>query len=347
MSKNKQTKKRPVISPGWGPDLVLLCGLPRDTLKWIRDLLTKDPTAVRAEFEGVPSTPNDFADLYPKPAIRGMHDILAESVSDNRIDSELPPRRMLVLYVPAEGVQRLMDGLGLFCYMEPIVPDNGVYEPYHGIGWRHQKSQVKVMVYNALQRALLATDRLTFEITNKRMSPLALPARNFYFPTTHSTMADTYTKFRQSTITLEELKERIIPKKFTKDELASKAFKGNKNSDRFFQDKRDRIFPPDRHAQNRYAAGREIDFDVELQSSVHPHPIRVLEQRYRFGVIVRDGNQHYDVQYASPRKLQNEPMYCAATGEVSVTATHANVGVNDVIWTPDGTKEPRGQQAIN
>ena len=124
-----------------------------------------------------------------------------------------------------------------------------------------------------------------------------------------------------------------------------KRLKGNKHSDRFFQDRRDRIFPPDRHAQNRYAVGGENDFQSELQSSVRPHPIRVLEQRYCFGVMVRDGNQHYDVQYASPRKLQSEPMYCAATGEVSVTASHANVGVNDVIWTPDGTKEPRGQQA--
>ena len=67
-----------------------------------------------------------------------------------------------------------------------------------------------------------------------------------------------------------------------------------------------------------------------------------MEQRYRFGVIVRDGNLHFDVQYARSRTLENESMYCATVGNVLVTGSHANVGVNDVIWTPDGKKEPQG-----
>ena len=48
---------------------------------------------------------------------------------------------------------------------------------------------------------------------------------------------------------------------------------------------------------------------------------------------------HYDVQYELPRRLHEEPMYCAVKGEVRVTGSHANVGVNDVIWVPDGKKE--------
>ena len=59
----------------------------------------------------------------------------------------------------------------------------------------------------------------------------------------------------------------------------------------------------------------------------------------------RTPNNYADlVIYTRPRQFQGEPMYCAAMGDVSVTDTHANVGVNDVIWTPDGRKEPRKRQ---
>ena len=330
-----------MIKPGEGPDLVLLSGLPRDPLKWIIGELGKDPTIAPAKFEGVPSTKNDMPYLYPPPVIEELRNILAASVSIDGTVSELTPRRILVLYVPSGDVDRLTDGLGLCCYMEPLVPESAVFAPHDGIGWRHNKSLVNVIVRNALQKAILATNKLADEITHKRMSPLTLPARNFYFPTSNTTIEDTYKKFMHGKPTFEDFKESIVTNKFTNDDLPPKAFKSGRRSDRFFQDKRDRIFPPDGHAYNRYADDTGSSLGVETESSVQPLPVRVLEQRYRFGVIVRDGNQHYDVQYASPRQLQKEPMHCTATGDVWVTGSHANVGVNDVIWTPDGHKKVR------
>ena len=342
MSKNKQQKKRTVIKPGEGPDLVLLAGLPRDTMRWIQNLLTRDPTIVRARFEGTPSTKHDNQDLYPPSVIEGLRGSLAASVTYDGKELELTPRRILVLYVPS-GAERLADELGLCCYLQPLVPESDVANPYDGIRWRHQKSLVKLIVYNALQKAVSGTNKLTEVITKKSMSPLTLPARNFYFPTSQSAIEHVYKKVMRGEIGFEQLDAQIVPKKFTDDQLPPPAFKSGRRSDRFFQDERDRIFPPDRHAYNRYAHDAGSGSGSEEKTAVEPQAVRVLEQRYRFGVVVRDGNQHYDVQYAKPRQLQNEPMYCAAAGQVSVTGTHANVGVNDVIWTPGGQKEIRGR----
>ena len=101
------------------------------------------------------------------------------------------------------------------------------------------------------------------------------------------------------------------------------------------------MFPPDNyHAPSRYADTSSGGDTGEIECAGQSSILQVLQQRYRFGVIVRDGNLHFDVQFEVPRKLSNEPMFCATMGNVVVTGSHANVGVNDVIWVPDGEKNP-------
>ena len=131
------------------------------------------------------------------------------------------------------------------------------------------------------------------------------------------------------------LRDTLLPSRFNRDQLPNKAFKGQQYTDRFFQDCRGRVFPPDPyHAQSRIDSGEAAGKGLPL----------AMRQRYRFGVTVRDGNLHYDVQFEMPRKLQEEQMYCAVEGDVWVTGSHANVGVNDFVWVPDGNKERRQQK---
>ena len=341
MSRTKRKKKRPPIKPGDGPDLVVLAGLPLDSFRWIRNVLSEDMSKAPARFMGVPSNRNDSAELYTADVKRRILDILATSVSGNGIDSVFTPRRILMLYVPSKDAQSLVYEFGLACFMQSMKGNHVSPSPWDDINWRHDKVAVRAIVYQALQDATDTTHALKTEISDKRMSPFSLPARNFYFPTADSVIAATYRACMEGGMALDELRGRLSTKRFTRAQLPPQAFKGSQPYDNFFEDARGRIFPPDNHGRNRYPVAVASDAEHETDAFNNSDIRRVLEQRYRFGVIVHDGNLHYDVQYAAPRKLRHEPMHCAAVGDVWVTGSHANVGVNDFIWTPRGRKDVR------
>ena len=292
---------------------------------------------------GVPSKVNDYAELYSSRVKRQIHDLLATSVRSGRVDSVFTPRRILVLYVPSKDAQSLVYEFGLACFMQPLRENYVSPSRRDNIDWRHDKVAVRATVYQGLQEAIDTTHTLKTEISDKRMTPFSLPARNFYFPTADSVIEATYRAYMQGEMSFEELRGKLLPKRFTRAQLPAQAFKGNQGSDHFFEDARGRIFPIDNHGRNRYPVEEASETGHEPDTINNSDVRRVLEQRYRFGVIVRDGNLHYDVQYAIPRKLQDEPMYCATMGDVWVSGSHANVGVNDVIWTPGGRKDVRPQ----
>ena len=341
MARNKQKKKRPAIKPGDGADLVVLAGLPRDSFQWIQEILSIDTSRIPAQYTGVPSKVNDYAELYTGPVKHQIHDILAKSLSGDGVDSVFTPRRILMLYVPSKDAQSLVYEFGLACFMQPLRDSYVSPSPRDVINWRHDKAAVRAVVYQGLQEAIDTTHALKTEISDKRMSPFSLPARNFYFPTTDSVIEATYRAYMKGEMSFEELQSKLSPRRFTRTQLPARAFKGNQGSDYFFADARGRIFPLDNHGRNRYPVEAVSETGHEPDAPNNSDVRRVLEQRYRFGVMVRDGNRHFDVQYAIPRQLRQEPMHCADVGDVWVTGSHANVGVNDVIWTPNGRKDLR------
>ena len=339
MAKNNR-KRGTVVDRRQGTDLVLLAGLPKNPLRWILETLSRDTSKRHCRFEGIPSTKYDWKDLYRGSTLTAIQATIGASVTNGPPGPVPTPRRILVLYVPSKDFDLLIAKFGITCYLEPLLP-SGAEAVCTDIVWRHDRKDALDIVSQALQRATTATNALKLEITDKGRSPLSLPARNFYFPDKETPIYETYLGVVRREVSLERLSAILTAKRFSRNQLPAKALKGNHHADRFFQDVRGRVFPPDRfHAPNRYAkisGGRSpAKLECDGQSSI----LQVLQQRYRFGVTVRDGNVHYDVQYGIPRKLSNEPMYCAAMGNVVVTGSHANVGVNDVIWVPDGRKEP-------
>ena len=336
MPKNRRRRKSAPVNPGQGRDFVILTGLPRDQVRWVVGILHRDTSTTPAHFVGAASKTNDHSDLYGPATLTELRKMLSACVSGKAGEWTFPPRRIIVLYVPSIDSPRLIDALGLACYMQRLVPQIGY--PWHveGISWRHDNSLVKEAVYKSLNEAYRFTNALKNEITDKRISALTLPARNFYFPSDETTIEYTYRDLLRDNSRLDEMRNILMPTRFTRDELPQQAFKSSQQADRFYQDQRGRIFPPDNHGFSRYT-GNQGGAESDAWRSAK----LILEQRYRFGVAVRDGNQHYDVQYAMPQQLQQEVMYCAADGEVLITGSHANVGVNDVIWAPDGKKEAR------
>ena len=337
----KKGNKRTVIEQRQGTDLVLLAGLPQDTLQWTLETLAKDPSKKHVKFEGIPSTKDDWKDLYKDSTLIAIQEIIGSRVKKSSSGPLPTPRRILVLFVLSKDIEPLVATLGLACYLEPLVPNASELFVIDEIGWRHNKKEALEIVSQSLQRAIAATNSLKIEITDRRASVFALPARNFYFPTKESPIYETYLEFAHQRVSIDGLRAMLKTRRFTRNQLPSKALKGNHHVDRFFQDERGRVFPPDRyHAPNRFADTSDRGDDDALERGQLSDTMQVLHQRYRFGVTARDGNLHYDVQYECSRQLRKEPMYCAKVGEVTVTGSHANVGVNDVIWVPHGTKEP-------
>ena len=321
----KRANKRKQVGRGQGSNLVVIAGLPRDSLGWIKSKLARDTAQKPALYVGAPASPNDWRNFYKKNYIAETLELI------ERESSSLSPHRVIVLYVPSRDKETLISALAPVCFLAPLIPeDNDIASDGNLVGWRHKKPSVERIIRKTMRYALNATNALKAEITDKRISAFTLPAHNFCYPNRHSTISSVYQGLSQSTFSVKDMKDTLQPTRFTRDQLPQKAFKGKQHTDTFFQDSRGMVFPPDLfHAPTRSNEKAILTDKLSLG----------LQQRYRFGVTVRDGNLHYDVQYERPRTLRREAMRCSVKGAVLVTGSHANVGVNDVIWAPDGKIE--------
>ena len=310
--------------------MVVFLGLGRDMLAWITNKLTADTSQRSARYVGTPSSLDDWGDLYSEGTLAKATQLIRREVQSS------PPHRIFILYVPSRNDQQLVSSFGVVCFLAPLEPEaDAIARDSNAIAWRHDKTLVQETVYRTLRQAWRTTNGLKAEITDKRICALSLPARNYYYPDRDSTISDAYEEFARHRSDPLRLRDTLLPSRFNRDQLPNRAFKSQQYTDRFFQDCRGRVFPPDLyHAQSRIDSGASVADGLPL----------AVRQRYRFGVTVRDGNLHYDVQFEIPRELKKEPMYCAVEGDVLVTGSHANVGVNDFVWVPSGTKERRSPE---
>ena len=138
-----------------------------------------DTSRIPAQFAGVPSKVNDYAELYTSPVKRQIHDILAKSVSGDGDDSVFTPRRILMLYVPSKDAQSLVYEFGLACFMQPLRESYVSQSPRDVIDWRHDKVAVRAIVYQGLQEAIDTTHVLKAEISDKRISLFRYPRKTF------------------------------------------------------------------------------------------------------------------------------------------------------------------------
>ena len=320
---SKKKAKRRVVGTALGVNLIVIAGLPVTTYRTVMNRLDRDTSHRVSRFIGMPSPPNDWQSLYKSKTRRSI----LESIE--REFRRIKPQRIIALYVPSVDSPKITCELDPVCFLAPLNLENGIEENGNSIKWRHQRNNTERIVYRTLEKALEMTDHLKKEITDKRISPLSLPSKNFFYPDGNSTISTIYRRLVGQSYDIQQLKDVPLPIRFTREQLSHRVFSTGQFKSRFFKDCRGRVFALDigGHAPNRIEGKDNTSTGLSLS----------LRQRYRFGVTVRDGNLHYDVQFEHPRQLASEPMYCADRGDVLITGTHANVGVNDVIWAPSGT----------
>ena len=298
-------RRRKPIRPSQGLNTVLIAGLPREALNWVLRQLESDDTFKAASYVGAPAPSNDWGKLYRDNSIKEIGALL-----EGEFRSHVP-NRLIILYVPSWDAMALLAAVEYVCYLAPMTTPSHSESPPRGdaLCWRHDKAQVKDIVYRTLRQSLNATNALKSEITDPRISPSTLPSRNFHYPSDDVTISDTYSKLVAQQLKFAHLKESLTPKRFTREQLPQQAFKGKQYTDEFFEDFRGRVFPPDPHH------GHNRESNVKSTPSF---PSQELRQQYRFGVTVRNGHLHYDVQYTHGRSLTREPMYCSVVGDVWV-----------------------------
>jgi hypothetical protein len=332
-----------------GRDLFLLAGLPKLSFEFAVKTLSADKNRSPAKYRGAPAPIGDWGALYPRASRDMLLTQAARSLSvDDQVDStrrSLPtPRRIFLLYVESFDAEALLRQMDFFCLPIPIQTNTQVEGAPHEskIAWRHRQKEVLETLKVVIDRAYKLSNQLKAMITDKTKSPLTLPAINFRFPHDDSELGDTYRSLRSNGFI--DIVDDILPKPklFDRTTLHMKAFKGSAYSDRFFEDARGRIFPPDPH-HGKTRPDQVQHGSVEGASSESNLRLLMMKQRYRFGVLARDGDLHFDVQKRLPQsELNKESMFCAARGPIRVTGSHANVGINDVVWAPDGVIEPDG-----
>ena len=324
--KRRKTTSNPVRNSKGDLVLTSLAGLPPSTLERTIQYLKRSGLHKSVQFVGTPATQSEQKRIYTKNYISAFLNHLEDAIE------KYNPDRIMLFYVNSKDSHHLFEAVAYVCYVVSIdIAGHSDVSSQKSASWRHELTQVVSLISNSWQTAFEETTKLRSSISYKRISPFSLPAKNFLYPDRHSTIDRVYRELVLRNIDVEALERGLKPERFDRDALPQVAFKSSQNSCEFFKDARGRVFPPDRfHGRARFTGQTSSRLTLSLN----------LRQRYRFGVIVRDGNIHYDVQYANNRKLRGEPMYCADAGEVTVTGSHANVGVNDVIWVTGGTKTP-------
>ena len=129
-----------------------------------------DPTKKHCRFEGIPSTKQDWKDLYRGSTLTAIQDAIGASVTKGPHHPVPTPRRILVLFVPSKDHDLLITRFGITCYLEPLLPSSAESAFISDIVWRHDRKDALDIVSQALQRATIATDALKLEITDKGRS---------------------------------------------------------------------------------------------------------------------------------------------------------------------------------
>jgi len=195
-------RKNRVIVDYTGKDLFILAGLPRDVLDDVKRYLSDHQSRGLARYEGAPAPIEDTRPLYSDSSIAIMIEQAVAFADKGRDKDTTTPRRIIALYVPSHDRARFERLFGFFAYAAPLRPLGTEWQPQDGgaLAWRHYKYLVRTVVERAIDEAIKITNILKAEITDRNLTPLCLPSRNFYYPDTNSLIELTYLALVQKAI---------------------------------------------------------------------------------------------------------------------------------------------------
>jgi hypothetical protein len=115
--------------------------------------------------------------------------------------------------------------------------------------------------------------------------------------------------------------EGINPEMFDRQRLPD--FLGHQETQVIYKDTRGVVFPCCRASEPH--GGQEFDHSAKVELLRD-----LLQSTYRFGASLPPGF-HHDAQFEGGRDFKATPFECSRNGQLSVSATHANIYPNDYV----------------
>ena len=240
----------------------------------------------------------------------------------NRNDDELPrPRRISLLYIPAEDDENLLSAFDFFVFPIPM-RDLSLFD---GVGRqrRHDSNACERAIqaaFDKYQRDLPVVVQRRVE-SRRSSEPLLLPPVNFHTPS--GNLGRMFSELTRGTRSWENAKPNgVIAEIFDYERLPG--FLREQERQEIYRDSRSVVFPCAR-ANELHGRPAEINHPPTLADLQY-----FLRSVYRFGAPLPEGF-HHDAQLEDGRHFNNMNFVCAREGPILVSGNHANVYPNDFV----------------
>ena len=304
-------------------DLFLLAGLPNPLHRQIEDFFQRLAGA-NAKIISHSSPSDNGAALYKKATVDALLTAGAtfaiRRLKNRSDDQSARPRRISLFYVPSDDDRLLLEAFDFFVFPVPL-RDLAKYDE-RGHQLRHQRNACEDAIKKALEnytREFLGIVQRRVE-TRKSSEPLLLPPMNFHLKTERA--LHPFRELTRGTRVWEKaFPDGITPATFDFDRLPD--FLRAQESQVIYQDSRDIVFPCARASEAH--GGYEFDHNAKVEVLRD-----LLKSTYRFGASLSPGF-HHDAQFEGGRHLMATLFDCSRNGQISVTASHANIYPNDFV----------------
>lgn len=304
-------------------DLFLIAGLPNPLHQQIEDFFQRLAGA-NAKIISHASPTHDGAVLYKKATVDALLTAGATFAIRrlrNRSDNQSArPRRITLFYVPSDDDRLLLEAFDFFVFPVPM-RDLAKYDD-KGHQLRHQRNASEGAIRKALEsytRDFLGIVQQRVE-SRKSSEPLLLPPMNFHIKAERA--LHPFRELTRGTRAWEKtLPDGVSP--FTFDFKRLPDFLREHENQVIYRDSREIVFPCARASEAH--GGYEFDHNAKVEVLRD-----LLQSTYRFGASLSPGF-HHDAQFEGGRHLTATIFDCSRNGQISVTATHANIYPNDFV----------------
>jgi hypothetical protein len=222
--------------------------------------------------------------------------------------------------VPAEDDQLLLTAFDFFVFPVPLRGLAKFDEAGHQV--RHQRTACETAIRKGMEvytRELIGVVQQRVE-SRRPSEPLLLPPLNFHLKEQRA--KDAFCELIRGTRAWENaMPAGINPETFDRQRLPN--FLGHQETQSMYKDTRGVVFPCCRTSEPH--GGREFDHNAEVEVLLD-----LLQSTYRFGASLPPGF-HHDAQFEGGRHFKETPFECSRNGQLSVSATHANIYPNDYV----------------
>jgi hypothetical protein len=303
-------------------DLFLLAGLPHPLHsrieEFFQNMAGKDAKVIAT------SSSSDDGLLYRETTVRTLlragAQFAVRRLKNRNDDQAARPRRIALFYVPAENDELLLRAFDFFVFPVPL-RDLSTFDGY-GKQARHQREACEAAIRTGIEvynRDLVGLLQRRIE-SRKSQEPLLLPPSNFHLGE-HRLLQVFRELTRGIRAWANALPERVSAQMFDHETLPN--FLDHNERQVIFRDSRNVVFP--------CARAREFHGVQEIDPGAEVHVLReLLRTSYRFGTSLPQGF-HHDAQFEGGRDFNHTRFDCSREGELSVTASHANIYPNDYV----------------